>query len=66
VAKIYKWYKDDFGGTDQAVLNHIRQYADGNTLNKLCGQTEICGYFYDWSLNDGRIQRRRLLEPLIR
>ena len=66
LAKIYKWYKDDFGGTDQAVLHHIRQYADGNTLNNLCGQSKICGYFYDWSLNDAKIQRRRLLEPLIR
>ena len=66
VAKIYKWYKDDFGGTDQAVLNHIRQYANGNTLNKLRRQSSIRGYFYDWSLNDARIQRRRLLEPLIR
>ena len=64
--KIYKWYKSDFGGTDEAVLNHIRQYADCNTLNLLCGQQKIAGYFYDWSLNDGRILRRRLLEPLIR
>ena len=66
VTKIYKWYKDDFGGTDQAVLNHIRQYADGNTLRKISGQQNISCYFYDWSLNDGRILRRRILEPLIR
>ena len=66
ISKIYKWYKSDFGGTDQAVLNHMRQYADGETLNKLCGQRNIAGHFYDWSLNDGKITRRRLLEPLIR
>jgi len=65
-AKIYKWYKDDFGGSDQDVLNHIRQYADANTQNILSRQQKIAGYFYDWSLNDGRIIRRRLLEPLIR
>ena len=64
--KIYKWYKDDFGGTDQAVLNHVRQYADGNTLNKINGRQNISGYFYDWSLNDGRILRRRVVEPVIR
>lgn len=66
IAKIYKWYKDDFGETDEAVLNHIRQYADADTLSMLCGQQKIAGYFYDWSLNDGRILRSRLLEPLIR
>lgn len=64
--KIYKWYKDDFGGTDQGVLDHVRQYADGNTLNKINGRQKISGYFYDWSLNDGRILRRRVLEPVIR
>ena len=66
VAKIYKWYKADFGDTDEAVLNHLRQYANTDTLNILCGQQKIAGHFYDWSLNDGRISRRRLLEPLIR
>ena len=66
VTKIFKWYKADFGETDQAVLNFIRQYADCNTLNKLAGREKIAGYFYDWSLNDARITRRRLLEPLIR
>lgn len=66
VAKIYKWYKADFGGTDQAVLNHIARYADRRTLNKLSGRSTIAGYFYDWSLNDARITRPRLLEPLIR
>ena len=66
VAKIYKWYKDDFGGNDQAVLNHLRQYANASTQQKLQGQQNIKGYFYDWSLNDGRITRRRFLEPIIR
>ena len=65
-SKIYKWYEADFGGSDEAVLNHLRQYANGNTLRLLNGQRKIRGHFYDWSLNDARIQRRRLLEPLIR
>ena len=65
VSKIFKWYKDDFGGSDETLLNHLRQYANPTTLQKLQGQ-RILGYFYDWSLNDGRITRQRLLEPLIR
>jgi len=67
VSKIYKWYKDDFGGSDQAVIAHLRQYASPSTarqLNNAGGR--IGGYFYDWSLNDARIQRVRLLERWIR
>ena len=66
VSKIFKWYKDDFGGSDQAVLNHLRQYANPSTQQKLQGRQSIRGHFYDWSLNDGRITRRRLLERVIR
>ena len=66
VSKIFKWYKDDFGGNDQAILNHFRQYANPSTQLKLQGQQSIRGYFYDWSLNDGKITRRRLLESVIR
>ena len=66
VSKIFKWYKDDFGGSDQAVLNHLRQYANPTTQQKLQGRQSIRGHFYDWSLNDGRITRRRLLERVIR
>ncbi len=65
VSKIYKWYADDFGG-EQGVLNHLRQYANCATLNKLGQHQRIASYFYDWSLNDGRIQRRRIFESLIR
>jgi len=52
VSKIYDWYKDDFGGTDQGVISHISQYANPATLSKINGQTTIQDYYYDWSLND--------------
>ena len=64
-SKIYKWYAADFGG-EAGVLNHLRQYANNDTLQKLNCQSSIQGYFYDWSLNDAKIQRPRILEPLIR
>lgn len=66
LAKIYKWYSADFGGTDAAVLNHIRQYANENTLRKIGGQSRVGRHFYDWSLNDAKFLRPRLLEGLIR
>ena len=66
VSKIFKWYKDDFGGNDEAVLNHLRQYSNPSTQQKLYRQQNIRGYFYDWSLNDGKVTRRRLFERVIR
>ena len=67
LSKIYKWYKDDFGGTDQAVIAHIQQYANPTTCLQIQNANgRINGHFYDWSLNDAKITRHRLLEPLIR
>ena len=65
VSKIYKWYAGDFGG-EEGVLNHMRQYANCQTLQTLNQSNSIAGYFYDWSLNDGKIQRRRIFEQFIR
>ena len=66
LSKIYKWYSSDFGENDEAVLNHIRQYADPQTCRTLSSRGRISGYFYDWSLNDAKVLRRRLLEAVIR
>lgn len=49
---LYKWYRDDFGGDDNAVLDHVRRYATGGLLNSLSGRNRIHEYDYDWSLND--------------
>lgn len=50
-SSIYTWFKRDFGRNDEAVLSHIRQYADGNKAEALSGIRKINGYQYDWSLN---------------
>lgn len=65
-SKIYKWYEEDFGGGEAGVLNHARQFANQQTLNKLCGRQSIDGYFYDWSLNDSRVQGFRIFEAIRR
>ncbi|KAB7615308.1 DUF547 domain-containing protein [Amylibacter sp. SFDW26] len=51
-SKIYSWYKDDFGGSNEAILNHIRKYADDDLKAALRGKKRIAKYEYDWSLND--------------
>ena len=52
VSKIYDWYKEDFGGSDQGVITHIQRHANPSTLAKINGVTQIQDYYYDWSLND--------------
>lgn len=53
VSKIYSWFADDFGGDDQSILNHLKQYADDDLRKKLASIPRILDYTYDWSLNDG-------------
>ena len=52
VSSIYVWYIDDFGGTDQGVLDHLRKYAAPGLSERLAGATSLGGDDYDWRLND--------------
>lgn len=52
LSSIYKWYADDFGKEDAAVLQHMRRYASPQTSQVLCRYNEVMHYFYDWSLNE--------------
>lgn len=51
VSSIYSWFAPDFGGTEEAVLAHIRRYAEPPLRDKLHGAS-IVDDRYDWSLND--------------
>ena len=66
VSKIYKWYAEDFGGSDEAVLRHLCRYANAKTRRKLRRAKTINSYFYDWSLNDAKRVRNAFLERFIR
>jgi hypothetical protein len=52
VSSLYIWYKVDFGGTDAAVITHLRRYAEGEQEEALARVDAIAGDRYDWSLND--------------
>lgn len=51
VSKIYGWYAQDFGGTDQAVINHLMQYAAPGLRQTLSTLHIISSLQYDWNLN---------------
>ncbi len=52
ISSIYKWFKDDFGGSEMAILDHLRLYAADELKHKLEKVSGISGYAYDWALND--------------
>lgn len=51
VSKIYDWFEDDFGGSEKAVIRHLRRYATGTLAKQLKRIDDIDDYEYDWSLN---------------
>lgn len=52
VSSIYRWFRDDFGGTDAAVVAHLGGFAVGDLAVALARGVKIQGDFYDWNLND--------------
>lgn len=54
VSSIYKWFAEDFGDQEQAIVNHLRKYAEPALEAQLAGFTEIEDYAYDWALNAAR------------
>jgi hypothetical protein len=50
VSSIYIWFKQDFGGTDAGILDHLRHYAGPALLPKLKAGARLDDD-YDWALN---------------
>ena len=51
VSSIYKWFRDDFGPDDAAVIAHLKRYAKPDLAARLDKATGISEDQYDWSLN---------------
>ena len=54
LSSIYKWYAEDFGGDEQAVIDHLLKYAEPALAAEIRAAQSIDGYEYDWSLNEAR------------
>ena len=52
VSSIYDWFESDFGGSKQAVIEHLLAYADPGLAENIRSDPRIRAYDYDWSLND--------------
>ena len=53
-SSLYQWFRADFGGSEPAVLDHLRRYASPPLAARLVGLRAIDRYRYDWSLNDAQ------------
>lgn len=51
VSSIYKWFMEDFGGSEEGVIRHLRKYAGEELARKLGTYDNGIRYQYDWSLN---------------
>ncbi len=52
VSSIYNWFRVDFGDSEEGVVKHLRQYAEGDLADALRTYNKGLRDNYDWSLNE--------------
>ena len=52
VSTIYKWFREDFGGSNAGVIDHLLEHAEPELAAKIEAKRRITKHEYDWSLND--------------
>ena len=52
VSSLFRWYQEDFGGSERAVINHLMAYAEPELAMRLQKFDRISGEVFDWRLND--------------
>jgi Protein of unknown function, DUF547 len=52
VSSLFRWYRGDFGGSDQTVIHHLMGFATPRLAMKLQQCNGIAGDHFDWRLND--------------
>ncbi len=50
-SSLFKWYIDDFGGTEEDVINHLKEYAAPALRKQLQSINTIHRTFFNWHLN---------------
>lgn len=56
ISSIFKWYRKDFGGTEEDVFGELRKYADPELAAALDQVSGAAAYDYDWQLNGTGIE----------
>jgi hypothetical protein len=51
LSSIYKWFAEDFGPDQTALLGHLQRYAEPRLAAELAAFSGAVSYRYDWALN---------------
>lgn len=51
VSRIYRWFREDFGDSEDGVISHLLQYAEPDLEVAIRANPVIDGHAYDWALN---------------
>lgn len=54
VSSIYHWYGEDFGGSQQNLIAHLRRFSGRALAQQLQHVTRVADHSYDWRLNDAK------------
>jgi hypothetical protein len=52
LSSLYRWYREDFGGSDAAVIHHLMGFANPRLAMTLQDFDRIGADGFDWRLND--------------
>lgn len=52
LSSIYEWYVADFGDSLDGVFDHLTEYVDAETADRLRSHDGRVRYEYDWDLNE--------------
>ncbi len=52
LSSIYNWYEEDFEDSLDGVIEHLLEYAEGETADRLREHSGGARYRYDWDLNE--------------
>ncbi len=52
VSTIYKWFREDFGGSNEGVIEHLLEFAEPELAAQIKANPRITKHDYDWALND--------------
>jgi hypothetical protein len=52
LSSIFDWYRKDFGGSEEALLNSLVTHASPALREALRTTRRVAAYRYDWGLND--------------
>lgn len=51
VSRIYRWFREDFGASDEGVIEHLLRFAEPELAEAIEANPDIVGHEYDWALN---------------